>query len=77
MLQKLRANKLSISRRRNRADLKTIFVGKAIIEALQFIKNIEVGKKPARDANKNNSWDIERLDQSANEEDRMLEDKKS
>ena len=74
MLRKLRARKLSISRRRNLADLKTMFANKTIIEVLQFIENTEVGKKPVGDANKNDSWDIERLDRSADEEDRMLED---
>ncbi|KAI7722986.1 hypothetical protein KC353_g40 [Hortaea werneckii] len=46
----------------------------AIKEVLQFIDDTEVGKKPAGDANKNDSWDVERLDWSAEEEDRMLKD---
>lgn len=53
-----------------------MFADEAIIEALEFIENTEVGKKPAGNANKNDSWDIERLDRSADEEDRMLEDER-
>ena len=74
MLRKLRARKVSISGRRDQADLKTLFADEAIKEVLQFIDDTEVGKKPAGDANKNDSWDVERLDWSAEEEDRMLKD---
>lgn len=72
MLQKLRERKVAISGRRQQADLRTLFADKAITEVLQFIDNTEVGKKLTGDANKNDSWDIERLDRSAEEEDRML-----
>lgn len=72
MLQKLRARKVAISGRREQADLRTLFADGAITEALQFIDNTEVGKKLTGDANENDSWDIERLDRSAEEEERML-----
>lgn len=72
MLQKLRERKVAISGRRQQADLRTLFADKAIKEVLQFVDNTEVGKKLTGDANKNDSWDIERLDRSAEEEDRML-----
>lgn len=74
MLRKLRVRNVEISGRRDQADLKTLFAGDAIMEVLQFLDNTEVGKKLAGDANKNDWWDIERLDRSADEEDRMLED---
>ena len=64
MLRMLRARKVVISGRRDQTDLKTLFADEAIIEALQFIENTEVGKRPAGYANKNDSWDIERLDRS-------------
>ncbi|KAM0724108.1 hypothetical protein Q7P37_000288 [Cladosporium fusiforme] len=76
MLRKLRARNVVISGRRHQADLKTLFADGAIKEVLQFIDDTEVGKKPAGDANKNDSWDIERLDRSADEEDTMLEDER-
>ena len=76
MLQKLRERKVAISGRRQQADLRTLFSAEAITEVLQFIDNTEVGKKPTGDANKNDSWDIERLDRSADEEDRMLGDRR-
>lgn len=74
MLRKLGARNVSISGRRDRADLKTLFAEDAIVEVLQFIENTEVGMKLAGDANKSDSWDIERLDRSADEEDGTLED---
>jgi len=74
MLRKLRAKKVAISGRREQADLRTLFADEAITEVLQFIGNTEVGKKLTGDANKNDSWDIERLGRSADEEDRMLGD---
>lgn len=74
MLQKLRARNVEISRRRDQADLITLFIEDAIIEVLQFINNTEVEMKLARDANKSDSQDIERLDRSEDEANGTLED---
>jgi hypothetical protein len=74
MLRKLRVRKVPIGGRRNRADLKTLFGVEAVAEVLQFIDNTEVGKKLVKKTNRADSWDVERLDRSADEEDVMLED---
>ena len=54
-VQKLRARKVVISGRRDETDLKTLCADEAIIEALEFVENAEVGKKPAEYANKNDT----------------------
>jgi hypothetical protein len=49
MLRKLCASKVSVSGRRDRADLKTLFSEGATAEVLRFTDNTEVGKKPAEE----------------------------
>ena len=68
MLRELRAKKVLISARRDQADLKTLFGAGAIAEVLRFIDNTEVGRRLIKEGNSDDSWDIERLDRSADEE---------
>lgn len=74
MLRKLRVKEVSISGRRDRADLKALFGDGATAEVLQLNDNTEVGKKLAVEAKKDDSWDIERLERSVDEEEVVLED---
>jgi hypothetical protein len=68
MLRELRAKKVLISARRDQADLKTLFGAEATAEVLWFIDNTEVGRRLIKEENSDDSWDIESLDRSANEE---------
>lgn len=74
MLRELRAKKFSISGRRDRADLKTLFGDGAIAEVLRSIDNTEVAKRLTEQGNDGDTWDIERLDQGAGEEEMAEED---
>jgi hypothetical protein len=67
MLQRLRAKNVTITERRDRRDLETLFEQVATIEVLQYIESTEVGKKLPDGTNKCDSWDIERLDQDDEE----------
>lgn len=73
MLRELRAKKISISRR-DREDLKTLFGNGAIAEVLRFIDNTEVGTRLEKEGTSDDWWDIERLDQSVEEENAAAED---
>jgi hypothetical protein len=73
MLRQLRAKKVFISERRDRRDLKTLFGDEATAEVLRYIDNTEAGKRLAKEEKSNDSWDIERLDRSADEGDVTLE----
>jgi hypothetical protein len=73
MLRKLCAEKVAVSGRRDRADLKILFSDEATVEVLRFIGNTEVGKKLAEDKNSDDTWDIERSDRSADEGEVTLE----
>jgi hypothetical protein len=74
MLRELRAKKISISGRRDRADLKTLFGDRAIAEVLRFIDNTEVGKRLKKEGTSDDLWDIERLDRRLEEENAAVED---
>lgn len=68
MLRDLISNKIVISARRCHADLKILFRDNAIEQVLRFIESTEVGKKLAGDADNQDSWDTDRLDQGDDEE---------
>jgi hypothetical protein len=72
MLRQLRAKKVFISERRDRTDVETLFGYDATVEVLRYIDNTEAGKRLAKEGNSDDSWDIERLDRSANEGDVTL-----
>lgn len=76
MLRKLRVRKVSVSGRRDRADLKILFNDEAMTDVLQFSEDTEVGKKLAGEANDNDWWDVERLDRRADEEDVVVENER-
>jgi hypothetical protein len=65
--------KVFISGRRDRRDLKTLFGDEATAEVLRYIDNTEAGKRLAKEEKSNDSWDIERLDRSADEGNVTLE----
>ena len=67
MLQILRAKNVTITERRDRRDLETLFKQVATIDVLQYIESTEVGKKLQDGTNKCDSWDIERLDRDGEE----------
>ena len=68
MLQRLKAKNVTITERRDRRDLETLFEQDATIDVLQYIESTEVGKKLPDGTNKCDSWDIERLDRDGEEE---------
>lgn len=74
MPRKLRARKVIISGRPDQADLRRPCTDVDVAEVLLFIDDTEVGINLAGDATKDDSWEIKRLDRSADEEDMMLED---
>jgi len=67
MLQRLRAKNVTITERRDRRDLETLFKQVATIDVLQHIESTEVGKKLPDGTNKCDSLDIERLDRDGEE----------
>ena len=67
MLQRLRAKNVTITERRDRIDLETLFEQDATIDVLQYIESTEVGKKRPDGTDKCDSWDIERLDRDGEE----------
>ena len=72
MLQRLKAKNVTITERRDRRDLETLFEQVATIDVLQYIESTEVGKKLPDGTDKCDLWDIERLDQDDDE--RTIED---
>lgn len=67
MLKKLKSKTVSISERRDRADLQTLFGAEAVVDVLQFLEDTDVGKKPPGEGDQHDSWDIERLDRTVEE----------
>jgi hypothetical protein len=68
MVRKLRAKDITISETPDRRDLKILSEDNAMVDMLEFVEKTEVGKRPGAEPNKVGSWDVERLDQSADEE---------
>jgi len=68
MLQKLRSDKLMISPRRDWADLEVLFREEATTAVLGFIESTEVGKRLENGMNKDDLWDIDRLDHNNGED---------
>lgn len=74
LLRGMRAEEIVISARRDRADLESLFSDEATKEVLRFIGNTEVGRPMTKEENRDDYWDIERLDQSSDEAGMILED---
>jgi hypothetical protein len=72
MVRKLRAKGITISETRDRGNLKILFEDNAIVDMLEFVEKTKVGERPGAETNKVDSWDMERLDWSADEEDRAM-----
>lgn len=67
LLRGMRAEEIVISARRDQADLESLFRDKATRAVLRFIGDTEVGRPKTTEENKNDYWDIERLDRSSDE----------
>jgi hypothetical protein len=63
----IRAEEIIISARRDQADLESLFRDVATRAVLRFIENTEVGRPMAKEEDRDDYWDIERLDQSSDE----------
>ena len=63
----MRAEEVTISARRDRADLESLFRDEATKEVLRFIGNTEVGRPMTKEGNRDDYWDIEKLDQRSSE----------
>jgi hypothetical protein len=74
LLRGMRAEDIAISARRDRADLESLFRDEATKEVLRFIGNTEVGRPMAKEENRDDYWDIERLDQRSDEAGSITED---
>ena len=64
-MRRMRAEEIFISARRDQADLWSLFRGVATRAVLRFIGNTEVGRPMTKEENRDDYWDIERLDQSS------------
>lgn len=73
MLRRLSSQKVSISERRDRTDLQTLFGARAVTEVLQFLEDTKVGKKMPGEGAHDDPSDIERLDWGV-EEGEMVEE---
>lgn len=74
MMRGLRAREIPISAMRDEADLQTLLGEAATAEVPRFIGNTEVGRPLVKEENGEDYWDIEQLDQRAEEEEVMVED---
>ena len=65
MLRGLRAEEIIISARRDQAYLQSLFRDVATRAVLHFIGETEVGRPMTKEENRDDYWDIGRLDQSS------------
>jgi hypothetical protein len=68
MVRKLGAKVITIDETRDRRNLRILFEDNAMVDMLEFVGKTGVGKRPSAELNKVGSWDVERLNQSADEE---------
>jgi hypothetical protein len=74
MVRKLKAKDITTTKTRDRRDLKIPFEDNAIVSMLKFVEKIEVVKRSGTETIKVDSWQIERLDQSADEDEGTIGD---
>ena len=74
MVQKLKAKDITVSETPDRSNLKILFEDNAIVDMLESVEKTEVGKRPGAKTNKIDSWDIERLDRSGDEDKEAMDD---
>jgi hypothetical protein len=55
-MRSLRAKDIIVSQPRGRKNLRILFEDSAMVDMLGFLTNTEVGKKPAPETNKCDSW---------------------
>jgi hypothetical protein len=67
MIRNLGAKDITIDETRDRRNLRILFEDNAMVDMLEFVEKTEVGKKPGAEPNKVGSWDVELLNQSADE----------
>jgi hypothetical protein len=72
--QKLRAKEITITEPPDQRNLKILFEDNAMVDMLEFVEKTEIGKRLEAETNRVDSWDIERLDRSADEEEREMDD---
>ena len=70
----MRAKGIVISARRDQADLQNLFRDETTKEVLRFIENTEVGRPMTKEENRDDYWDIGRLDQSSDDAGILSED---
>jgi ribonuclease HI len=68
MLRRLRSDKLTISSRRDWTDVEALFREEATKAVLGFIESTEVGKRLEKGMNKDDLWDVDRLDRNEGED---------
>jgi hypothetical protein len=74
MMRGLRAERVFISASRDGADLDSLCRAEATTKVLQFIADTEVGRPLVNGENRDDYWDMEKLDQRLDEEQVRLED---
>ena len=74
MMRGMRAERVFISARRDSADLESLFGEGATKGVLRFIGNTEVGRPMTKEGNRDDYWDIEKLDQRSDEGEGLPED---
>lgn len=74
MMRGMRAERVFISARRDSADLDSLFGEGATKGVLRFIGNTEVGRPMTKEGNRDDYWDIEKLDQRSDEGEGLPED---
>jgi hypothetical protein len=74
LLRGMRAEEIIISARRDQADLESLFRDVATRAVLRFIGNTEVGRPMTKEENRDDYWDMERLDQALDEGEGILRD---
>lgn len=73
MLRKLSSKKLLISERRDNADFQSLFGEEAPVDVLQCLDDTDVGKKMVAEADKDDLWDVDRLDRSVGKDESATE----
>jgi methylmalonyl-CoA mutase N-terminal domain/subunit len=74
MVRKLKAKDFTITKTRDRRDLKIQFEDNAIVGMLEFVEKTEAVKRSETETIKVDSWQVERLDQSADEDEGTVGD---
>jgi hypothetical protein len=74
MIRKLNTKNITISETPDRRNVGILFGDKATVDVFEFIEKTEVGKRLAEEADRVDSWDVERLDRRGDEEGEAIGD---